>query len=215
MSSPRWPVVVFDLDGTVVNTIPLIIASYEHAMLDVLGERPRPGEARGWIGEPLYTTFGSRYPERAQELIDSYVAWNLAHLPELLEDFPGTPGLLRSLRDAGARLGVATSKRRSSAETTLRHAGLEGLLEVTVAMEDTAVHKPEPDPLLLALERLGARPEEAAYVGDAAVDVLAARAAGMAAIAVSWGAATREALVSARPDALVDTVEQLQALLLP
>jgi pyrophosphatase PpaX len=215
VSSPRWPVVVFDLDGTVVNTIPLIIASYEHAMVDVLGEHPTPDEARGWIGQTLYATFGARHPARAQELIDSYVSWNAEHLAELLEEFPGTPALLEALAVAGVTVGVATSKRRTSAENTVLHAGLAGQLSVTVAMEDTATHKPDPEPLLLALQRLGGRSEQAAYVGDAVVDVLAARAAGMAAIAVSWGAAARPDLEAAKPDFLVDTVADLQSLLLP
>lgn len=215
MSSPRWPFVVFDLDGTVVNTIPLIIASYEHAMRDVLGEVPSAAEARAWIGQTLYATFGTRHPERAQELVDSYVAWNAAHLPELLQDFPGTPELLAALTDAGVTIGVATSKRRVSAENTLRHAGLAGLLEVTVAMEDTDAHKPGPEPLLLALERIGGRPSQAAYVGDAGVDVLAAQAAGMASIAVTWGAGARDDLAAIRPDALVDSVAELRSLLLP
>lgn len=215
VSAPRWPFVVFDLDGTVVNTIPLIIASYEHAMVEILGERPTPTQARSWIGETLYATFSARHPDRAQELIDSYVAWNAEHLAELLEEFPGTPQLLDALATAGVVTGVATSKRRVSAENTLRHAGLAGRLPVTVAMEDTEAHKPHPEPLLLALSRLGGRPGQAAYVGDAVVDILAARAAGMAAVAASWGAASREVLMAAGPDFLVDSVPELQALLLP
>ena len=197
-----------------VNTIPLIIASYEHAMVDVLGLRPVEDEARGWIGHTLHATFGGRYPDRAEELVESYSTWNAAHLEELLEDFPGTAELLATLTAAGVQIGVATSKRRISAENTLRAAGLDGLLEVTVAMEDTTAHKPGPEPLLLALERLGAKPEQAAYVGDAVVDVQAARAAGMTAIAVTWGAADRVALEGAGPDHLVDSVAELQALLL-
>lgn len=214
MSEPRWPFVVFDLDGTVVNTIPLIIASYEHAMWDVLGERTSPEEARSWIGQTLYATFHARHPSRAQELIDSYVTWNAAHLPELLEEFPGTPELLDALTAAGVVTGVATSKRRVSAENTLRYAGLEGRLPVTVAMEDTDLHKPRPEPLLVALERLGGSAAVAAYVGDAVVDVQAAKAAGMTAVAVSWGAASREALEAAAPDHIVDTVAELEELLL-
>ena len=214
MSEPRWPYVVFDLDGTVVNTIPLIIASYEHAMWDVLGEHTSAEEARGWIGQTLYATFHARHPAHAQQLIDSYVTWNAEHMPELLEDFPGTPELLDALAAAGVVTGVATSKRRVSAERTLRYAGLDGRLPVTVAMEDTDVHKPRPEPLLLALESVGGRPEQAAYVGDAVVDVRAAKAAGMTAIAVSWGAARRDDLAAATPDHLVDTVAELQELLL-
>ncbi|MGC3994594.1 MAG: HAD-IA family hydrolase [Propionicimonas sp.] len=215
MCVPRWPCVVFDLDGTVVNTIPLIIASYRHAMDTVLGETPTDDEARGWIGQTLYDTFHRLHPSHAQELIDTYIAWNLEHLPELIEQFPGIPGMLDGLAAAGVLTGVATSKRRTSAEVSLQHADLAGRLPVTVAMDDTAVHKPHPEPLLLAVARLGGRPGDSAYVGDAVVDILAAKAAGMASIAVSWGAADRDALAAAQPDYLVDTVADLQGVLLP
>jgi pyrophosphatase PpaX len=214
VSEPRWPLVVFDLDGTVANTIPLIIASYEHAMCAVLGETPTTEESRSWIGQTLVATFTARHPDRVAELIEAYTTWNRAHLAELLEDYPGIPELLAALRAAGVGVGVATSKRREAALATLRHAGLADL-PVTVAMEDTDVHKPDPAPLLLAVQRLGGAPAAAAYVGDAVVDVMAARAAGMAAVAVSWGAASRDLLAAAEPDALVDTVEELHALLMP
>ncbi len=197
-----------------VNTIPLIIASYEYALGNILGITPEADEARGWIGQTLSSTFSARHPERAQELIDSYIAWNAEHLPEMLEDFPGMAELLTELVEAGVNVGVATSKRRSSAERTLHFAGLAGQLEIDVAMEDTETHKPSPEPLLLALERVGGRPDQAAYIGDAVVDVQAAKAAGMAAIAVTWGAGLRADLEAAAPDALVDSVPELRALLL-
>nr|WP_300143358.1 HAD-IA family hydrolase [Propionicimonas sp.] len=214
MSVPRWPFVVFDLDGTVVNTIPLIIASYGHALGSVLGERPTPEEARGWIGQTLFRTFAANHPDHVEELVEAYTEFNRGHLAELLEEFPGTPELLDALSDAGVATGVATSKRRDPAERTLRQAGLADHLPVTVAMEDTQAHKPDPEPLLLALDRIGGRPEQAAYVGDAVVDVMAAKAAGMTSIAVSWGAASRATLAAAEPDHLVDTVAGLASLLL-
>ncbi|MFZ0530175.1 MAG: HAD-IA family hydrolase [Propionicimonas sp.] len=214
MSIPTWPVAVFDLDGTVVNTIPLIIASYEHALASVLGVRPDPAEARSWIGEPLYSAFARRYPERATELVDSYVTWNAANLHRLLETFPGMAELIIDLSAAGVLTGVATSKRRVSAENTVKAAGLDGSLAVTVAMEDTESHKPDARPLLLALERLGATAESAVYVGDAVVDVRAAQAAGMDVIAVTWGAGERADLVAAGPTAIADSLPELRRLLL-
>ena len=197
-----------------VNTIPLIIASYEHALSSVMGVIPDPMEAKGWIGQTLYATFSERYPELAQELVDTYVSWNRAHLDRLLETYDGVDGLLAELRATGIALGVATSKRRSSAEATLASAGLAGLIEITVAMEDTDRHKPDPRPLWLALERMGQEPTTSVYIGDAVVDVLAAKAAGMDVIAVTWGAGEREDLIAAGPTAVVDTVEQLQGLVL-
>ncbi len=197
-----------------VNTIPLIIASYDHAMWSVLGVRPSPGEARGWIGQTLYGTFSGRHPERAQELIDSYVAWNAEHLTELLEDYPGAEELVAELSACGATVGVVTSKRHVSATNTLRAAGLDAHLPLLVAMEDTNVHKPNPEPLLLAMQRLGVRATDCVYIGDAVVDVLAAKAAGMASIAVTWGAGERADLEAAGPLAIVDTMADLRARLL-
>lgn len=214
MSNACWPVAVFDLDGTVVNTIPLIIASYEHAVTSVLGVSPDPVEARSWIGQTLAETFYQRYPENGAELVSSYVAWNTANLERLVQEYPGVDALLADLAAAGVKLGVATSKRRVSAENTLNFAGLRDQLAVTVAMEDTDFHKPDPHPLLLALNRIGASANEAVYVGDAVVDVLAARAAGMDVIAVTWGAGERVDLVAAGPTAVVDSVAELRSLLL-
>jgi len=198
----------------VVNTIPLIIASYEHAMWSVLGVRPSPDEARGWIGQTLYGTFSQRHPERAKELVDSYVEWNAEHLADLLEEYSGAEELVTELVGSGATIGVVTSKRHVSATNTLRAAGLDGHLPLLVAMEDTAVHKPNPEPLLLALQRLGVRAAECVYIGDAVVDVLAARAAGMASIAVTWGAGDRADLLAAGPLAVVDTMDELREQLL-
>lgn len=212
---PRWPIVVFDLDGTLVNTIPLIIASYEHAMWSILSVAPTPEEARGWIGTTLDATFGERYPDRATELVESYIAWNVEHLPELLEEYPGMDGLLADLGAAGATLAVVTAKRLASAEATLAKAGLARLVPLVVTMDDTAMHKPSPEPLLLALRRLGADAADAVYIGDAVVDVQAAKAAGMAAIAVTWGAGEKAALEAAKPLAVVDSVAELLAVLVP
>jgi pyrophosphatase PpaX len=82
-------------------------------------------------------------------------------------------------------------------------------------MEDTVLHKPDPEPLLLAVNRLGATPDQAVYVGDAIVDVQAARNAGMAAVAVTWGAGVREALEAMAPDVVAETVDDLREALLP
>jgi pyrophosphatase PpaX len=183
-------------------------------MWSVLGVRPSPDEARGWIGQTLYGTFSSRHPERAQELVDSYVAWNAAHLTDLLEEYAGADELLKELAASGATIGVVTSKRHVSAANTLRAAGLDGDLPLLVAMEDTDVHKPNPEPLLLALARLGVKAGDCVYIGDAVVDVLAARAAGMASIAVTWGAGDRTDLLAAGPLAVVDTMDELRDQLL-
>lgn len=215
VSAPAWPVVLFDLDGTVVNTIPLIIASYDYAVYSVLGFHPDPEECRSWIGHTLIDTFGRLYPEHSEELMAAYLRFNLANMSAMVRTYPGMAELLATLPAQDVRCGVATSKRRSSAERTMELVGLTDRLDLTVTMEDTDTHKPDPAPLRLALSRLGARPDHAVYIGDAAVDVQAAHAVGMDVIAVTWGAGTRDELVGAGPLAIVDSVPELKALLLP
>ncbi len=124
------------------------------------------------------------------------------------------PELLEQLTAAGVTIAVATSKRRETARLALVGVGIDHLVDVVAALEDTAAHKPAPDPLLHAAATMGVDPAACVYVGDATVDVLAARAAGMSAVAVTWGAGERDALAATSPDALVDTIPDLAAYLL-
>lgn len=212
MSSPRWPVVVFDLDGTLVNTIPLIVASYRHAFRTVRGEEVDEAFALPLIGMTLVDALAP-YPE-ADALAEAYVTFNLAHLESLQTDFEGVPELLDDLSDAGITIGVATSKRRPAAERSVAASGLTGKLRLVSTLEDVAQHKPHPAPLLHALSELGAPAEGSVYVGDAVVDLRAARAAGMDAIAVSWGAGDPAALRAEAPTAYCATVGDLRRVLL-
>ena len=215
MTSPRWPTVLFDLDGTLADTIPLIVASYQHAFREVLGQEVDERRARAWIGRPLLPALLEESPTHGHALDEAYRTWNLAHTERLLRSYAGVPALLRVLGSAGVRLGVVTSKRLATAEVAMRGVEIDGLIDVLATLESTSEHKPAPAPLLHAAAGLGVDPAECAYVGDATVDVLAARAAGMASIAVTWGAGERAALVDAGADHVVDTVAALEALLLP
>lgn len=209
MSASRWPVVLFDLDGTLADTIPLIIASYNHAFRTVLGRERDEREIRSWIGRPLLESFAAAAPHHAAELDRVYREWNLAHTDDMLREYPGVQGLVRDLTAEGLRLGVVTSKRRQGALLALRGVGLGEHVQVLSALEDTSRHKPHPDPLLHAAARLEVAPASCVYVGDAVVDVTAARAAGMGAVAVTWGAGERSALEAAGPDLVADGAEEL------
>ncbi len=213
--APRWPVVVFDLDGTLVDTIGLIVASYQHTFTTVLGAAQDEVRIRGWIGQPLIRAFEEVSPKHADELYANYLEWNHANTVRLIRRYPGVDAMLATLVAAGVEVAVATSKLGAPARTALRLAGLQQHVGVLVTIEDTDRHKPDPQPLLHALQQVGASPEQAVYVGDAVVDIAAARNAGMAAIGVTWGAGAREAVLEARPDVVADTVEELLTVLLP
>ena len=211
----RWPAVVFDLDGTLVDTIGLIVDSYQYAFSTVLGAQEDEARIRSWIGQPLIRAFREVNAERADELYATYLDWNHANTERLIRRYAGVERLLSDLDEAGVRIAAATSKRRTSAHMAAHLTGISAYLDVFVTMEDTASHKPDPEPLLLAVKELGCQPHEAAYVGDAIVDVQAARNAGMAAVAVTWGAGVRAALAAVNPDVLADSVDELRHALLP
>ena len=214
MTSPRWSTAVFDLDGTLADTIHLIVESYQYAFRTILGHEEDPTVIRSWIGRPLINAFRDHSPEHADELYETYLKWNADNTERLIRGYDGVREVLADLRAAGVHVGVATSKRRESAQQAMDILGLSEHVEVLVAMEDTDRHKPDPTPLLLALERMGRGSNNAVYVGDAVVDVLAGKAAGMDTVALTWGAGREEALHEVRPTAVVATAADLRCALL-
>jgi pyrophosphatase PpaX len=211
----RYPVVLFDLDGTLIDSGPIIMASMRHASVTVLGREPDEEKVRAAIGGPgLVAQMRELDPERVDELVETYRAHN-EPLHATLEAFDGMLELLPRLRERGHRLGIVTAKRLRTVDLALdRFPILRDTTEVVVGAEDTERHKPDPDPLLEALARLGAEPGDAAYVGDSPFDIRAGKAAGMLAVAVGWGGIhPDERLLHEQPDALVHTPEELLALL--
>ncbi|HMN98591.1 MAG TPA: HAD-IA family hydrolase [Miltoncostaeaceae bacterium] len=198
--------ILFDLDGTVIDSVALIRESHRHAVRTVLGEEWEDERLVANVGRPLIEQMAVFDPDRAQELYDVYRTWNHANTSALLLAYDGVEAALRGLRDDGRRLGIVTSKSHDAVDLawgvlpTLRD-----LFDVVIAAEDTERHKPEPDPLLEGLRRLGADPADACYVGDAPFDMLAGRAAGLTTIAVTWGFFPPHELISLEPDLVADT----------
>lgn len=201
--------VLLDFDGTIVDTTELIYQSMRHATSEVLGQDLSREELLAHVGQPLPRQMELLEPDRAEDLLRAYLLHNEKHHGTFIREFPGVGAALARLHDAGLHLAVVTSKRRPSVEMALHSfPSLRDAVGVFVTMEDTAEHKPHPAPLLKGLELLGGvPPERAVYVGDAPFDVAAAHAAGVASIAVSWGAFTGEALRAARPDCLVPDLD--------
>ena len=215
VNDPRWKTVLFDFDGTLANTIPLILASYRHTIQRFGLEPADDATIRSWIGRTLPDMFTELAgADRMPQLMDAYSTWQLANVEEHLVAYPGIDGLLTELLDAGVRVGIATSRRRESAEVIGRVLGFDTRVPLLVAMEDTPHHKPHPAPLLLAAQLIAAAPAACAYVGDAVVDLGAADAAGMAGIGVTWGAGLPDALRAHPSVGVVDTVDDLRGLLL-
>ena len=206
----RFPVVLFDLDGTVVDSGAIILASMRHATREVLGRDYADGELMQAVGGPgLEAQMAVFAPDRVEELVRAYRAHN-EPLHGELEACLGMEDVLVRLHEEGRRLGIVTAKRRVTAELAFAHVPLGHLFDVVVGGDETERHKPDPEPLLLAARRMQAEPSETAYVGDSPFDIRAAKAAGMHAIGVSWGRMhDRARLEEEKPDAIVDSAEEL------
>jgi pyrophosphatase PpaX len=210
----RFPIVLFDLDGTIVDSGWIILASYRHATTTVLG-RDYPDEvllARVGAGD-LEEQMREFDAERSDELARAYREF-YAPLHSELQAFPGMLELLRRLDKEGRTLGIVSAKRHDIVQLALDALGFGDTLDIVVGSDEAPRGKPHPDQILLALNRLGADPDQTAYVGDAPFDVAAAKAAGVHAVGVTWGGIhTRERMEGEGPDAVVDTAEELYAAL--
>ncbi|CUW07292.1 HAD family hydrolase [Propionibacterium freudenreichii] len=209
-----WKLVLFDLDGTLINSIDLVVAAWQHAFADVLGKQLDRETVLPWIGLPLTDTIAEQGGDKAEALRASYDQFMQANHDDMVTAFAGLPELLDDLAVYNVGTAVVTAKGRELAERGLRVAGYPETLHVAAAMEDTREHKPNPAPLLAALAHEGARASDAVYVGDAIYDLQAAEAAGIPAIGVTWGAGKRDALHQQRALAFADAPDELRAQLL-
>jgi len=207
----RFPIVLFDLDGTLIDSGPIILASMQHAVRTVLG-REIPADELGVTigGQGIVAQMQAIDEEHADALLEAYKEHNDG-LHDTLEAFDELLALLPELAAEGRKLGIVTAKRHRTVDLALeRFPALASSFDVVVAFEDTERHKPDPEPVLLAVERLGGVPAEAAYVGDSPFDIGAAKAAGVFAVAVGWGGIhPDERLLAEGPDAFVRTPEEL------
>ena len=210
----RFPVVLFDFDGTVIDSGSIIIASMRHATKTVLG-RDIPDEELGRAvgGSGLIEQMRLIDPDRVDELVACYREHNEPLHAELAE-CAGMTDVLTTLKAEGRRLGVVTAKRRETVRLAFSYLPLEQFFDVVVGSDDTDRHKPDPAPLEHALGLLDAGRDEAVYVGDSPFDIRAAKGAGMHSIAVTWGGIhPRERLEAEEPDAVVASAEELLAAL--
>jgi len=194
--------VLFDLDGTLIDSIELIRRSYEHTLRVHYGRELTHGDWLTGLGRPLRWQFAqyTREQSEIEAMIATYRAYNLAHHDAMVTAFPGTVEAVRSLKERGLALAIVTSKLNAGARRGLACAGFDGLFDVIVGADDVDVHKPDPAPVRAALARLGREPETAVMVGDSPHDLASGRAAGTRTAAVAWGPFERAELELANPD---------------
>lgn len=205
--------VVFDLDGTIVDSVELIVVSFQHAARVVLHREMGREEAVANVGRPLREQMVMIDPELADELLTAYREFNHREHDRMLKLYDGIVNLLHSLQKSGLKLGLVTSKSRYTTQMAFDLTGIECYFDATVCADESPRNKPSPDPVVFCLELLGAEPAEAAYVGDSPADIQAGLAAGVKAIGVTWGVFPAETLEAEKPHLLVHTVGELAEVL--
>jgi len=207
--------ILFDLDGTLIDSVRLILDSYHHT-LERHGLDPRSDDY--WLaglGTPLRVQFQpwAENPERLEAMIGTYREYNLTHHDTRVTAYPGVVEVVRAIRAAGYRTGLVTSKNKPGALRGLRLVGLEDAMELVIGADDVVNPKPHPEPVEAALRQLGEPAAGALYVGDSTHDMESGRAAGVQTAAALWGPFGREHLVGSSPDYWLETPGDLRTLL--
>lgn len=185
--------VIFDFDGTIANTNQVIINSWQHTYMARNGAPGDEEEIVKSFGEPLAVTMAKVFPDfDVDESIKIYRGYQVQHFSDMIEIFPGVKESMEKLKKEGYRIAVVTSRMRNTTCEGMEAFGIEHLVDTLVSCEDTDKHKPDPEPVLKALEKLEIEPEEAVMVGDSMFDIRCAHNAGVKAALVSWAVAVSD-----------------------
>ena len=208
---PSLTTALFDLDGTLIDSIRLILDSYHHTLSEH-NLPPRSDEEwlRG-VGTPLHVQFAAwrESPDVLEAMIATYRAFNLEHHDRMVTIYPGVLEAIREIKARGIQTGLVTSKNRHGATKGLKLVGLDALIDVLVCADEVTNPKPHPEPVEKAVTLLGADHAATVYVGDSIHDMHSGRAAGVHTAAALWGPFKRSHLESARPDYWLNTPADL------
>lgn len=204
---------LFDLDGTLIDTNELIIASYLHTL-----EKYYPGQyvredVLPFMGPTLHESLGSIDPDRVEEMVFAYRAFNIAQHDAMVREFPCVYETIETLKKKDYKLGVVTTKRLDMALKGLRLMKLADFFDVIVAYDHVKKVKPDPEPILQALEQLGSTPSEAIMVGDNFHDILGGKNAGTLTAGVAWSIKGRDYIAKYEPDYILEQMPDLLTIL--
>ncbi|MEK4669041.1 pyrophosphatase PpaX [Niallia taxi] len=200
---------LFDLDGTLIDTNELIISSFLHTLDFYYPGKYIREDVIPFMGPTLMETFGSIDAKRAEEMAAKYRAYNLENHDRIVTIFEGVYDTIKILKENGYKIAIVTTKLSDVVDMGLKLTKLDEFFDVIVALDHVTKAKPDPEPVLMALEKLGSSPEEAIMVGDNSHDILAGKNAGTKTAGVAWTLKGREFLASLEPDYLLDNMRDL------
>jgi len=205
----RYNCLLFDLDGTILNSNKLIIESFKYTLKKHLNMDVGDSEIVKYFGEPLMNTLERFSKKDAKDMFDTYIKYNESIHDDMIEVFGGIDTLLRELKEIGCKTAVVTSKRKVLAKRGLELFDLLKYFDDVVALEDTEKHKPEPEPILEALRRLNCEKHEALMIGDSEFDIKCAYNAGVDSAFVSWSQAIDYEDISIKPDYIIKDISEI------
>ncbi|MCV9888113.1 pyrophosphatase PpaX [Metabacillus halosaccharovorans] len=200
---------LFDLDGTLINTNELIIESFLHTLHSYYPDQYKRDDVLPFIGPTLYDTFTSINPEKTEEMVKVYRKFNHEQHDTLVTEYETVFETIKTLKEHGFKLGIVTTKIRDTVNMGLKLTKLDQFFDVVVTLDDVENAKPHPEPVLNALAQLDSKPEEAIMVGDNHHDVEAGKNAGTKTAGVSWSIKGREYISSHNPDYLLERMSDL------
>jgi pyrophosphatase PpaX len=205
--------ILFDLDGTLIDTNELIISTYLHTLEKYFPGKYGREDVLPFLGPTLHEVFGAMDPERVEEMVLEYRTYNLANHDALVKEFVGVMETIETLKKKGYKLAIVTTKREDVAFKGLRLMKLDSFFDVMIAYDHVKKVKPDPEPIFLALEKLGSKPEETLMVGDNFHDVLAGKNAGTKTAGVAWTIKGRDYLAKYEPDYMLENMTDLLTIL--
>jgi pyrophosphatase PpaX len=211
--SKKIRAVLFDLDGTIIDTNELIIQSFFHALRGVAPEGLTREHIIPYMGQTLKSQlqyFSGQ--ENVEVLTQAYREYNHLRHDEMVSLFPGVGEVVPLLQRAGIRLGIVTTKMRSSTLRALELLGLQESMETIVTLDDVEHAKPHPEPVAKAIQALGVDPSETLMVGDSTVDMESAIAAGAIPVGVAWSLKGEDKLFEAGAVHLLREMNELLTL---
>ncbi|WP_144512985.1 pyrophosphatase PpaX [Bacillus sp. FJAT-22090] len=212
MKEKPYKALLFDLDGTILNTNELIIESFLH----ILGEK-FPGKydresVLPFLGPTLRETFHAINPELTETLIEAYRTWNLQHHDQMVAPFDGVVETLHKLKEEGYKLAVVSTKRRDMIDRGIKLMNCETLFDTIIGLDDVTHAKPDPEPIELALERLAVAKEDALMIGDNFHDIVGGQRAGVDTAAVAWSIKGEAFLATFLPTYMIHHISDLLAI---
>jgi pyrophosphatase PpaX len=213
---PRYSTVLFDLDGTLLDSTRLILDSFHHTF-EVHGLPAQEDETfLAGVGTPLRIEFSkySENPTDIEAMIATYREYNFLHHDRMVAAFPGAIACVRALAEAKVRLGLVTSKGRHGTKIGLEALTLTDVFEVLVCSEDVTRHKPDPEPVRYALDKLGVSPNETIFIGDSLHDMRSGRGALVATGAALWGPFAKKSLALTEPTHFLESFDDVRNVVL-